>query len=388
MVTGPFAGELRCRKTIWSLKAARALAKQRRGAGAAICARQELPVASGIGGGRPTQRRRCGLLTSSVADRSGHAEAVAPSSGSDVPACLLSLAARGEGAGDQLTPIDLAGASRNAGAAGQPARRRSRPPRCSPVGRCRPRSARRLARGTERPGGVRDSACAPDRSGACVARLSPARPSPGCRDPAQPASLCSTATKPGRGGRRRTARMVAPGDLPALRAPGMTGRPILTAEAMRAAESGYRGGTEVEELMERAGAPWLRPLIALPGRCLRWSCVGPATMAETAMSRRGILRSAACGCALPRWPSPKSEAAKWARRSGRARSKPCPTASRPLHWLSTALFGTGLKQRTGKCCFQQFFYLATEAAVSVACDLPSGVDADSGACLSTVPNSI
>jgi 4-diphosphocytidyl-2-C-methyl-D-erythritol kinase len=35
------------------------------------------------------------------------AEEVAPQIGSDVPACLLSLPARGEGAGDQLEPIDL-----------------------------------------------------------------------------------------------------------------------------------------------------------------------------------------------------------------------------------------------------------------------------------------
>ena len=34
-------------------------------------------------------------------------EAVAPTLGSDVPACLLSLPMRGEGAGDELTPIDL-----------------------------------------------------------------------------------------------------------------------------------------------------------------------------------------------------------------------------------------------------------------------------------------
>jgi 4-diphosphocytidyl-2-C-methyl-D-erythritol kinase len=36
-----------------------------------------------------------------------HAEAVAPLLGSDVPACLLSLPVRGEGAGDQLTRVSL-----------------------------------------------------------------------------------------------------------------------------------------------------------------------------------------------------------------------------------------------------------------------------------------
>jgi 4-diphosphocytidyl-2-C-methyl-D-erythritol kinase len=36
-----------------------------------------------------------------------YAQEVAPRLGSDVPACLLSLPMRGEGAGDQLTPVDL-----------------------------------------------------------------------------------------------------------------------------------------------------------------------------------------------------------------------------------------------------------------------------------------
>jgi 4-diphosphocytidyl-2-C-methyl-D-erythritol kinase len=36
-----------------------------------------------------------------------HASAVAPRIGSDVPACLLSLPVRGEGAGDELKPIEL-----------------------------------------------------------------------------------------------------------------------------------------------------------------------------------------------------------------------------------------------------------------------------------------
>jgi 4-diphosphocytidyl-2-C-methyl-D-erythritol kinase len=36
-----------------------------------------------------------------------HAAAVAPAIGSDVPACLLSLAMRGEGAGDRLAPVTL-----------------------------------------------------------------------------------------------------------------------------------------------------------------------------------------------------------------------------------------------------------------------------------------
>ena len=47
------------------------------------------------------------LLTSLWRIDPRHAQAVAPTLGSDVPACLLSLPARGTGAGDELTLIDL-----------------------------------------------------------------------------------------------------------------------------------------------------------------------------------------------------------------------------------------------------------------------------------------
>jgi 4-diphosphocytidyl-2-C-methyl-D-erythritol kinase len=87
--TGPFAGDLDSVEDNLVLRAARAL---REAAGISRCATivldKRLPVASGIGGG------------------SADAEAVAPKLGSDIPACLLSLPARGDEAGDQLTLID------------------------------------------------------------------------------------------------------------------------------------------------------------------------------------------------------------------------------------------------------------------------------------------
>ena len=106
--TGPFADQLPDWKDNLVLKAARALA----GAadvsqGAAITLDKSLPVASGIGGGSADAAAALRLLTSLWRIDPAHAQAVAPKIGSDVPACLLSLPARGEGAGDELTPIDL-----------------------------------------------------------------------------------------------------------------------------------------------------------------------------------------------------------------------------------------------------------------------------------------
>jgi 4-diphosphocytidyl-2-C-methyl-D-erythritol kinase len=67
-----------------------------------------LPVASGLGGGSADAAAALRLLTSMWKIDPSHAQAVAPTLGSDVPACLLSLPARGEGAGDELTAVDLA----------------------------------------------------------------------------------------------------------------------------------------------------------------------------------------------------------------------------------------------------------------------------------------
>jgi 4-diphosphocytidyl-2-C-methyl-D-erythritol kinase len=75
--------------------------------GAAIRLDKKLPVASGIGGGSADAAATLRLLTSLWRIDPAHASAVAPELGSDVPACLLSLPARGEGAGDKLTPIEL-----------------------------------------------------------------------------------------------------------------------------------------------------------------------------------------------------------------------------------------------------------------------------------------
>ncbi|MEA3079812.1 MAG: 4-diphosphocytidyl-2-C-methyl-D-erythritol kinase [Sphingomonadales bacterium] len=107
-MTGPFARELGNTEGNLAMRAARALA----GAagvskGAALTLDKRLPVASGIGGGSADAAAALRLLTSLWQIDARYAEEVAPRLGSDVPACLLSLPMRGEGAGDMLTPIDL-----------------------------------------------------------------------------------------------------------------------------------------------------------------------------------------------------------------------------------------------------------------------------------------
>jgi len=75
-------------------------------AGARLILNKKLPLASGIGGGSADAAATLRLLTNIWKIDPAHASQVAPALGSDVPACLLSLAARGEGAGDKLQLLD------------------------------------------------------------------------------------------------------------------------------------------------------------------------------------------------------------------------------------------------------------------------------------------
>lgn len=111
-VVGPFADELAGETDNLVLRAARALAAAAGvGDGAALVLDKCLPIASGLGGGSADAAAALRLLASLWRIDPKHGEEVAPSLGSDVPACLLSLPARGQGPGDQLTPVELPEAS-------------------------------------------------------------------------------------------------------------------------------------------------------------------------------------------------------------------------------------------------------------------------------------
>jgi 4-diphosphocytidyl-2-C-methyl-D-erythritol kinase len=104
---GPFANGLPDKDGNLVFQAARALrAAAATERGAAIRLRKYLPMASGIGGGSADAAAALRLLTRLWTIDPSYAQAVAPALGSDVPACLLSLTARGSGAGDALEPVD------------------------------------------------------------------------------------------------------------------------------------------------------------------------------------------------------------------------------------------------------------------------------------------
>jgi 4-diphosphocytidyl-2-C-methyl-D-erythritol kinase len=104
-VTGPFAAELGTAPNLveaaWQALAEVSGVQRQTG----LRLDKRLPVASGIGGGSADAAAALRLLTSLWGTDPSHASAVAPSLGADVPACLLSLPARGTGAGDEIEPI-------------------------------------------------------------------------------------------------------------------------------------------------------------------------------------------------------------------------------------------------------------------------------------------
>jgi hydroxyethylthiazole kinase-like uncharacterized protein yjeF len=165
------------------------------------------------------------------------------------------------------------------------------------------------------------------------------------------------------------------------------GRPILTAEATRAAEQQViAAGTKVEELMERAGEALAEAVYRFAGPLPTLILCGPGNnggdgyVAARHLAERGVeVRVAAPA-------EPKSEAARWARGrwSGVVEELSDDTEAAPA--IIDALFGTGLGRGLDDAAAGQLLRLCQGAVVRIACDLPSGVETDSGRELSNVPS--
>lgn len=166
----------------------------------------------------------------------------------------------------------------------------------------------------------------------------------------------------------------------------MTGRPILTADAMRSAEQvAIAGGASVEQLMGRAGAALAEAAYRFAGPMDTLILCGPGNnggdgyVAAVELARRGVkVRVAALA-------DPRSDAARWARSQWNGPVEQIGDDTAPEALLVDALFGTGLKNGLEQPVSEQLSKLHEAAALTIACDLPSGVDTDSGAELSNVP---
>jgi hydroxyethylthiazole kinase-like uncharacterized protein yjeF len=137
--------------------------------------------------------------------------------------------------------------------------------------------------------------------------------------------------------------------------------------------------------MERAGAALAEVAYRYVGKMPALVLCGPGNnggdgyVAARYLAERGVaVRVAALA-------EPKSPAAQWARGqwSGQVEMLDESTTAAPL--LIDALFGTGLKKGIEPTVQEQLSRLSTAARVCMACDIPSGVESDTGVQLGSVP---
>ncbi|HEU4958785.1 MAG TPA: NAD(P)H-hydrate dehydratase [Sphingomonas sp.] len=165
----------------------------------------------------------------------------------------------------------------------------------------------------------------------------------------------------------------------------ISGHPIVTAAEMRAAEErAIAGGTSVEVLMDRAGkgvATAVRRLAS--GHSVLVLC-GPGNnggdgyVAAAALAEAGLkVRIAATG-------EPVTPAARRARAGWTGAVEEIGSAE-PAAVVVDALFGTGLARPLEGALSVRLRALVEAARLAVAVDFPSGISADDGAVLSSVP---
>jgi ADP-dependent NAD(P)H-hydrate dehydratase / NAD(P)H-hydrate epimerase len=137
--------------------------------------------------------------------------------------------------------------------------------------------------------------------------------------------------------------------------------------------------------MEQAGAALAEAAYRFAGPMSALILCGPGNnggdgyVAARHLADRGVkVRIAALS-------EPKSDAAKWARSQwqGAVEQLSDQTAGEPL--IVDALFGTGVKYGLEAATVERLSRLCGAALAKVACDLPSGVETDTGAELSAVP---
>ena len=162
-------------------------------------------------------------------------------------------------------------------------------------------------------------------------------------------------------------------------------RAILTARAIRAAEQrAIDGESSVDALMERAGQALAEAVRLLAGAgdvlllCGPGNNGGDGYVAARHLATMGFAVRVAASAA------PTTDAAK-AAAQGWGGSIEALADVAPAAILVDCLFGTGLSKPLDPAVSKRLIDLADAASVSIACDLPSGVAADSGACLSPIP---
>jgi len=166
----------------------------------------------------------------------------------------------------------------------------------------------------------------------------------------------------------------------------MSWRAVLTADEMRAAEAAaIESGTPVKTLMERAGKAAAGAIWLYAGPVPALVLCGPGNNGGDGYVIARILRERGAKVRVAALAEPRSAAAKAAREGwGGPVEDLADAGSAPL--LVDALFGTGLGRPLDEGAAQILGWLAEQARIRIAIDLPSGAATDDGRILSPVPD--
>ncbi len=166
----------------------------------------------------------------------------------------------------------------------------------------------------------------------------------------------------------------------------MAARPILTAQAMRAAEqAAIEAGTPVETLMERAGRSLAEAVFQYSGCGPALVICGPGNNGGDGYVAARHLQTHGVAVRVAALAEPSSGAAKWARGLWEGPVEEF-GAAEPSAVLVDCLFGTGLTRGLDEAASERLHDLAARSRITVASDLPSGIETDGGALLSPVPS--
>ncbi len=162
-------------------------------------------------------------------------------------------------------------------------------------------------------------------------------------------------------------------------------RLILTAAAMRAAEqAAIDAGTSVEILMDRAGSALAETIYAFAGmRPVLFLC-GPGNNGGDGYVAARYLREKGVDVRIAALSEPKGAAARSAR-DGWSGPVEVFGDAQPAPILVDCLFGTGLSRGLESQVVEKLTSLTDAARIKIACDLLSGVETDTGAILSPIP---
>jgi hydroxyethylthiazole kinase-like uncharacterized protein yjeF len=158
-----------------------------------------------------------------------------------------------------------------------------------------------------------------------------------------------------------------------------SGAPIVTAAAMRAAEQAvFASGVSQDELMERAGAAVAREVARFAmGRPIL-VLAGPGNNGGDAYVAARLLSELGHDVSLVATGAPKSGAAERMQALWRGPTSSL-YAARPRPVLVDGLFGTGMTRPLERGLAAVFADLCKQAEFTLAIDLPSGIDTDTGA---------